>query len=144
MVKLYKNFNIKNNHKNSLILIGNFDGVHLGHQKLFKLAKLYKKKYMLSKTINIVRRQAMAGAVAGRALCRALPSGSALQIRRCLWADPALERWRYQRRPSAVAARTGRWIARGMCPRQRQTWHCPKQTLQQRDSCSRSSERDRS
>ena len=47
MVKLYKNFNIKNNHKNSLILIGNFDGVHLGHQKLFKLAKLYKKKYKL-------------------------------------------------------------------------------------------------
>ena len=47
MVKLYKNFNIKNNHKNSLILIGNFDGVHVGHQKLFKLAKLYKKKYKL-------------------------------------------------------------------------------------------------
>ncbi len=47
MVKLYKNFNIKNKHKSSLILIGNFDGVHLGHQKLFKLAKLYKKKYKL-------------------------------------------------------------------------------------------------
>ena len=47
MVKLYKNFNIKNSHKNSLILIGNFDGVHLGHQKLFKLAKLYKKKFKL-------------------------------------------------------------------------------------------------
>ena len=47
MVKLYKNFNIKNIHKNSLILIGNFDGVHLGHQKLFKLAKLYKKKFKL-------------------------------------------------------------------------------------------------
>ena len=47
MVKLYKNFNIKNSHKNSLILIGNFDGVHLGHQKLFKLAKLYKKKYKI-------------------------------------------------------------------------------------------------
>ena len=47
MVKLYKNFNIKNNHKNSLILIGNFDVVHLGHQKLFKLAKIYKKKYKL-------------------------------------------------------------------------------------------------
>ena len=45
MVKLYKNFNINKNHKESIILIGNFDGVHLGHQKLFKLAKLYKKKY---------------------------------------------------------------------------------------------------
>ena len=47
MVKLYKNFNINNKHKNSLILIGNFDGVHSGHQKLFKLAKLYKKKYKI-------------------------------------------------------------------------------------------------
>jgi riboflavin kinase / FMN adenylyltransferase len=47
MVKLYKNFNIKKNHKGSIILIGNFDGVHLGHQKLFKLAKSYKKKYNL-------------------------------------------------------------------------------------------------
>jgi riboflavin kinase/FMN adenylyltransferase len=45
MVKLYKNFNINKNHKKSIILIGNFDGIHLGHQKLFKLAKLYKKKY---------------------------------------------------------------------------------------------------
>ena len=47
MVKLYKNFNVKKNHKGSIILIGNFDGVHLGHQKLFKLAKNYKKKYNL-------------------------------------------------------------------------------------------------
>ncbi len=45
MVKLYKNFNINNHHKNSIILIGNFDGLHLGHQKLFKLALSYKKKY---------------------------------------------------------------------------------------------------
>ena len=47
MVKLYKNFDISKNHKRSIILIGNFDGVHLGHQKLFKLAKSYKKKYNL-------------------------------------------------------------------------------------------------
>ena len=44
-IKLYNNFKIKNYHKNSIILIGNFDGLHLGHQKLFKLAKKYKKKY---------------------------------------------------------------------------------------------------
>ena len=43
-IKIYKNFNIKKKHKNSIILIGNFDGLHLGHQKLFKLAKKYKKK----------------------------------------------------------------------------------------------------
>lgn len=47
-IKLYKNFNIKNNHKESIILIGNFDGVHLGHQKLFKLAQQYKKKQKLN------------------------------------------------------------------------------------------------
>ena len=46
-IKLYKNFNIRNIHKNSIILIGNFDGVHLGHQKLFKLAKKYKRKFSL-------------------------------------------------------------------------------------------------
>jgi riboflavin kinase/FMN adenylyltransferase len=46
-MKLYKNFKISKNHKESIILIGNFDGVHLGHQKLFKLAKNYKKKFNL-------------------------------------------------------------------------------------------------
>ena len=35
-MKLYKDFDILNKHKKSIILIGNFDGVHLGHQKLFK------------------------------------------------------------------------------------------------------------
>ena len=47
-MKLYKNFNISNNHKKSIILIGNFDGVHIGHQKLFKLANNYKKKFNLN------------------------------------------------------------------------------------------------
>ena len=47
-MKLYKNFNISKNHKNSIILIGNFDGVHTGHQKLFKLANTYKKKFKLN------------------------------------------------------------------------------------------------
>ena len=47
-MKLYKNFNISKNHKGSIILIGNFDGVHAGHQKLFKLANTYKKKFNLN------------------------------------------------------------------------------------------------
>ncbi len=47
-IKLYKNFNVEKKHKRSILLIGNFDGVHLGHQKLFKLAKNYKKKFDLN------------------------------------------------------------------------------------------------
>jgi len=43
-IKVYKNFKINKSHKNSIILIGNFDGLHQGHQKLFRLAKKYKKK----------------------------------------------------------------------------------------------------
>ena len=47
LIKLYNSFSIKKYHKGSIILIGNFDGLHLGHQKLFNLAKKYKKKYSL-------------------------------------------------------------------------------------------------
>ena len=47
MIKQYNNFNIKNIHKKSIILIGNFDGLHLGHQKLFHLAQKYKNKFYL-------------------------------------------------------------------------------------------------
>ena len=46
-IKVYQNFNIKKDHKNSIILIGNFDGLHVGHQKLFSLAKKYKKKHKI-------------------------------------------------------------------------------------------------
>ena len=45
LTKIYKNFNINFHHKNAIILIGNFDGIHKGHQKLFSLARKYKKKY---------------------------------------------------------------------------------------------------
>ena len=47
-MKIYKDFNISKNHKKSIILIGNFDGVHIGHRKLFKLANTYKKKFNLN------------------------------------------------------------------------------------------------
>jgi riboflavin kinase/FMN adenylyltransferase len=46
-MNLYNSLNIKSEHKCSIILIGNFDGLHLGHQKLFALAKDFKKKYSL-------------------------------------------------------------------------------------------------
>ena len=45
MFKIYKNFNLSREHKRSILLVGNFDGLHLGHQKLFRLAKKYSKKY---------------------------------------------------------------------------------------------------
>ncbi len=46
-IKIFRNFEINNSYKKSVILIGNFDGLHLGHQKLFNEAKKYKKKYKL-------------------------------------------------------------------------------------------------
>ena len=45
MLKIYKNFNLPKIYKKSILLIGNFDGLHLGHQKLFKLAEKYSKKH---------------------------------------------------------------------------------------------------
>tara|TARA_B100000767_G_C19757681_1_gene533741 strand:+ start:469 stop:1377 length:909 start_codon:yes stop_codon:yes gene_type:complete len=41
---VYKNSNIKKIHNNSVIAIGNFDGLHLGHQKVLKQAKQKAKK----------------------------------------------------------------------------------------------------
>ena len=44
-MKIFSGFNIPRNYYNSIILIGNFDGVHLGHQILFKKAREFKKIY---------------------------------------------------------------------------------------------------
>ena len=46
-IKIYKNFKINMNDKSSVILIGNFDGLHSGHQKIFKQAKKFKEKLNL-------------------------------------------------------------------------------------------------
>ena len=41
---IYKNLNIKRKHKNAIIAIGNFDGLHLGHKKVLNQAKLKAEK----------------------------------------------------------------------------------------------------
>ena len=46
-LKFYNKFNVFEIHKRSILLIGNFDGFHLGHKKLFRLANKYKKKLKL-------------------------------------------------------------------------------------------------
>ena len=43
-MKIYKNFNIDKRFKNSAIGIGNFDGFHLGHQRVLKIGKKIAKK----------------------------------------------------------------------------------------------------
>ena len=46
-MKIYNNANLNNKHRNGVIAIGNFDGLHLGHQKVINEAKLKAKKFKL-------------------------------------------------------------------------------------------------
>ena len=47
-MKIYNNLKLENKHKNSVIAIGNFDGIHSGHQKVIIKAKKKAKKNRLS------------------------------------------------------------------------------------------------
>ena len=43
-MKIFNNLNISKKYKRSSLAIGNFDGAHKGHQKVFKHAKKYARK----------------------------------------------------------------------------------------------------
>ena len=43
-MKIYNNLIINKKYQNSVIAIGNFDGIHLGHQKVINQAKQKAKK----------------------------------------------------------------------------------------------------
>ena len=44
---VYKNLNIKKKHQNSVVAVGNFDGLHTGHQKVLKEARQKAKRKKL-------------------------------------------------------------------------------------------------
>ena len=46
-MKVYNNANLNRKHLNGVIAIGNFDGLHLGHQKVIKEARQKAKKFKL-------------------------------------------------------------------------------------------------
>ena len=46
-MKIFNNTQILNKYNNAALAIGNFDGVHKGHQKVFKRAKKFAKKYKI-------------------------------------------------------------------------------------------------
>ena len=43
-MKIYNNANLNTKHEGGVIAIGNFDGIHLGHQKVINEAKKKQKK----------------------------------------------------------------------------------------------------
>jgi len=46
-MKIYNNTNLNLKHKKAVVAVGNFDGLHLGHQKVLKEAKIMAKKLKL-------------------------------------------------------------------------------------------------
>ena len=44
-MKIFNNLTISKKYQKSSLAIGNFDGVHIGHQKVFNRARMYAKKY---------------------------------------------------------------------------------------------------
>ena len=47
VMKIYNNANLNHKHLNGVIAIGNFDGLHLGHQKVINEAKQKAKKFKI-------------------------------------------------------------------------------------------------
>ena len=47
VMKIYNNANLDKKHSNGVIAIGNFDGLHLGHQKVINEARQKAKKFKL-------------------------------------------------------------------------------------------------
>ncbi len=47
VMKIYNNTNLNPKHRNGVIAIGNFDGLHLGHQKVINQARQKAKKFKL-------------------------------------------------------------------------------------------------
>ena len=52
-MKIYRNANLNKKHCEGVIVIGNFDGIHLGHQKVIIEAKKKAKKNKLPFTKKI-------------------------------------------------------------------------------------------
>ena len=46
-MKIYNNANLNRKHLNGVIAIGNFDGLHIGHQKVINEAKQKARNYKL-------------------------------------------------------------------------------------------------
>ena len=53
-MKIYNNLIINRKHQNSVVAIGNFDGIHIGHQKVISQAIQKAKKFQPSKLNNSV------------------------------------------------------------------------------------------